>query len=263
MGRFSEPLAERFAEAAQVRPGDRALDVGVRAGRTDRAAGGTAGASAVSAIDPSAAVRRAVHERFPEVDVRTGAAEDLPFPDDGFDRPLPSWSCTSWPTRWRGCGRWPGHPPGGLVTACVWDHAGDSGPLATFWRAVHDLDPGAPGEAGLAGAREGHLAELCEAAGLADRVHVADGPVGSRRSTTGGNRSRWVSGRRARTSSLDDAPRECSGPMCRAAAVAAVRDRGVGLVCGCSRLALIPCHRHATRLVSRGHSSTWSRSAPT
>jgi len=35
-----------------------------------------------------------------------------------------------------------------------------------FWRAVHDLDPHAPGEAGLAGAREGHLAEVAEAAGL-------------------------------------------------------------------------------------------------
>jgi len=56
--------------------------------------------------------------------------------------------------------------PGGVVAACVWDHAGGSGPLASFWRAVHDVDPDARDEAGLAGAREGHLVELCEAAGL-------------------------------------------------------------------------------------------------
>jgi hypothetical protein len=48
----------------------------------------------------------------------------------------------------------------------VWDHGGDTGPLAVFWRAVRDLDPDAPDESGLAGAREGHLAELFAAAGL-------------------------------------------------------------------------------------------------
>jgi hypothetical protein len=37
-----------------------------------------------------------------------------------------------------------------------------------FWQAVHDLDPEAPGEADLPGSRQGHLAELCTAAGLTD-----------------------------------------------------------------------------------------------
>ena len=46
------------------------------------------------------------------------------------------------------------------------DHAGGTGPLAEFWRAVHDVEPGASDEAGLAGAREGHLVDLAEAAGL-------------------------------------------------------------------------------------------------
>jgi len=31
--------------------------------------------------------------------------------------------------------------PGGLVAACVWDHAGERSPLSTFWRAVHGIDP--------------------------------------------------------------------------------------------------------------------------
>jgi hypothetical protein len=47
---------------------------------------------------------------------------------------------------------------------------------------VHDLDPGARDESGLAGAREGHLAELSRAAGLTEvesslltvRVRFAD-----------------------------------------------------------------------------------------
>ena len=58
--------------------------------------------------------------------------------------------------------------PGGLVAACVWDHAGGGGPLASFWQAVHDLDPRAADESGLAGARAGHLTELCAAAGLTE-----------------------------------------------------------------------------------------------
>jgi hypothetical protein len=56
--------------------------------------------------------------------------------------------------------------PGGIVAACVWDHAGDRGPLSPFWQAVRHLDPTAPDESGLAGAREGHLLELFAAAGL-------------------------------------------------------------------------------------------------
>jgi hypothetical protein len=57
---------------------------------------------------------------------------------------------------------------GGVVAACVWDHAGGQGPLAAFWDAAHELDPDVEDESELAGAREGHLEELLEAAGLQD-----------------------------------------------------------------------------------------------
>jgi hypothetical protein len=56
--------------------------------------------------------------------------------------------------------------PGGVVAACVWDHAGGRGPLSAFWQAVRELDPGADDESNLAGVREGHLAELFGQAGL-------------------------------------------------------------------------------------------------
>ena len=56
--------------------------------------------------------------------------------------------------------------PGGVVAACVWDHAGDRTPLAAFWQAARELDPGVHDESDLAGAREGHLRELFEQAGL-------------------------------------------------------------------------------------------------
>jgi hypothetical protein len=56
--------------------------------------------------------------------------------------------------------------PGGVVAACVWDHAGERSPLAVFWQAARELDPGAQDESRLAGARAGHLAELLAEAEL-------------------------------------------------------------------------------------------------
>jgi hypothetical protein len=58
--------------------------------------------------------------------------------------------------------------PGGVVAACVWDHAGGKGPLGTFWQAARDLDPEVHDEGDLPGAREGHLAALLGDAGLSD-----------------------------------------------------------------------------------------------
>jgi hypothetical protein len=55
---------------------------------------------------------------------------------------------------------------GGTVAASVWDHAGERGPLSAFWAAVRAADPGAAGESGRAGARDGDLARLFGLAGL-------------------------------------------------------------------------------------------------
>jgi len=167
MGRFSEPLAVEFAELVDVRAGQRALDVGCGPGALTALLVERLGADAVAAIDPSPPFVAAIRERFPDVDVRTGDAEDLPFPDDGFDLALAQLVVhfMSDPVAGlREMGRVT--RPGGVVAACVWDHAGGGGPLATFWRAAREKDPGVRDESALAGAREGHLAELCEAAGL-------------------------------------------------------------------------------------------------
>ncbi|MFB9238772.1 class I SAM-dependent methyltransferase [Plantactinospora siamensis] len=169
MGRYSEPLAERFVEFAGLTPGQSALDVGCGAGALTAELVARLGAGAVAAVDPSNALVAAARTRFPEVDIRRAAAESLPFPDDAFDvayaqlvvhfmaDPVAGLREMARVTR-----------PAGVVAACVWDHAGGSGPLAVFWRAALDLDPRAHDESGLAGAREGHLAELFAAAGLRD-----------------------------------------------------------------------------------------------
>jgi hypothetical protein len=48
------------------------------------------GAENVAAIDPAPQFAAACRERQPGADVRVGVAEDLPWPDGGFDATLSS-----------------------------------------------------------------------------------------------------------------------------------------------------------------------------
>jgi SAM-dependent methyltransferase len=167
MGQFSEPLAAHFADVAGVRRGQRVLDVGCGPGALTAELVSRAGADAVSAVEPSASFAAAVHERLPGVDVRQSAAERLPFPDGAFDAAMAQLVVhfmTDPVLGLREMSRVV--KPGGVVAACVWDHAGGRGPLTAYWRAVRELDPAADDESDLAGVREGHLAELFAQAGL-------------------------------------------------------------------------------------------------
>jgi SAM-dependent methyltransferase len=167
MGKYSEPLAVRFADLAGVRQGQRVLDVGCGPGALTAELVSRAGSDAVSAVEPSASFAAAARERLPGVDVRQCAAEQLPFPDDAFDAAMAQLVVHFMAdpvTGLREMGRVT--RPGGVVAACVWDHAGDRGPLTAFWSAVRELDPGADDESSRAGVREGHLAELFAQAGL-------------------------------------------------------------------------------------------------
>jgi SAM-dependent methyltransferase len=167
MGRFSEPLAARFAELARLQPGQRALDVGCGPGALTDQLVERLDLNSVSAIDPSEPFVAALRERRPGLDVRRAGAEHLPFADDIFDASLAQLVVHFMADPVAGLGEMRRVTrPGGTVAACVWDHAGSGGPLSTFWQAVHDTDPSATGEAELAGTREGHLAELFAAAGL-------------------------------------------------------------------------------------------------
>jgi SAM-dependent methyltransferase len=167
MGRYSEPLAVQFADLAGAQPGQRVLDVGSGPGALTAELVRRTGAEAVSAVEPSASFAAAVRERLPGVDVRRAAAEQLPFPDDTFDAALAQLVVHFMTDPVRGLREMSRVTrPGGMVAACVWDHAGGHGPLTAFWSAVRELDPAADDESGLAGVREGHLARLFAQAGL-------------------------------------------------------------------------------------------------
>jgi SAM-dependent methyltransferase len=167
MGRYADPLAVLFADWAGVHAGQRALDVGCGPGALTAELVARLGAGAVAAVDPSPPFVAAATARFPDVDVRAGVAEHLPFPDGVFDLALAQLVVHFMSDPVAGLREMARVTrPGGVLAACVWDHSGDGGPLSLFWQVVHELDPDAPGEADLAGAREGHLAELCRDAGL-------------------------------------------------------------------------------------------------
>jgi len=168
MGRYSVPLARPFAAFAGVEPGARALDVGCGPGALTAELVARLGAPAVTAVDPSEPFVAAARERRPDVRVERAPAEDLPFPDGAFDTALAQLVVhfmTDPVAGLREMGRVTREQ--GVVAACVWDHAaGGQGPLVPFWAGAHEIAPGLDDESDLAGAREGHLAELFRAAGL-------------------------------------------------------------------------------------------------
>ncbi len=167
MGRYSVLLSPQLADLAGVRSGQRVLDVGCGPGALTAELVNRLGPAAVSAIDPSETFVAATRVRYPGVSVQRAPAEQLPFPDQMFDAALAQLVVHFMSDPIAGLGEMARVTrPGGVVAACVWDHAGGHGPLSLFWEAVHELDPGVDDESRLAGAREGHLAELFEASGL-------------------------------------------------------------------------------------------------
>jgi len=167
MGRYSEPLADELIPLMSLVPGWRAVDVGCGPGALTARLVERLGVGSVCAVDPSESFVAAARERFPDLDVRQGRAEALPWPDDSFDVVVASLVVHFMRDPVAGL-REMGRVarPAGTVAATVWDHAGDRGPISPFWRAVRSLDPAAPDESDLAGARAGQLAALFRQAGL-------------------------------------------------------------------------------------------------
>src|SRR5581483_9786618 len=175
MGRYSTQLAPQLADFAGVREGMRVVDVGCGPGALTTELVSRVGAAAVTAVEPSESFAAAARERHPGVEVHEATAEALPFANGAFDVALAQLVVHFMTDPLAGLGEMARVTRrGGVVAACVWDHAGE-GPLTPFWRAAHELDPSAHDESDLAGAREGHLVQLFEEAGLGD---VTQGVLG-------------------------------------------------------------------------------------
>jgi SAM-dependent methyltransferase len=167
MGRYSVLLAPRFADFAGVAAGQRVVDVGCGPGALTAELVSRLGPAGVAAVDPSEPFVAAARERHPGVTVQRAAAERLPFGDQEFDAALAQLVVHFMADPVVGLREMARVTRAdGVVAACVWDYGGGGSPIAVFWKAARELDPEVEDESRLAGAREGHLAELFEAAGL-------------------------------------------------------------------------------------------------
>jgi SAM-dependent methyltransferase len=144
IGRYGRELARALIDAAGVRPGHRALDVGCGPGALTSELATLLGAERVAAVDPSAPFAEACRRRQPGVRVEVASAEALPFEDAAFDHALAQLVVNFMsdpPAGVREMQRVT--RPGGTVAAAVWDYAGEMTLLRRFWDAAVALYPSA------------------------------------------------------------------------------------------------------------------------
>ena len=174
MGKYSRLLGPQMADLVEVSSGQRALDVGCGPGALTSELVARLGPEAVAAVDPSESFVEAARARHPGVTVERASADALPFESGAFDVTLAQLVVHFMPDPMAGLAEMRRVTrPGGVMAACVWDFGANIGPHGPFWTAAHELDPDLHDEANLPGARQGHLVELFEAAGLADVAEAA------------------------------------------------------------------------------------------
>lgn len=94
------PVSVRTAVAmAELKPGDRVLEVGCGAGDGVALAARLVGAQRVAAVEPARRYVDLVRSRVPGADVRHGDAEDVPFADASFSVVFSVDSMHHWPNR--------------------------------------------------------------------------------------------------------------------------------------------------------------------
>lgn len=172
MGRYSQLLAPEFADFAGV-TGGTVIDVGCGPGALTSVLVERAGR--VSAVDPSESFVAAARSRYPGVDVRRAAAEELPFENGAFDVALAQLVVHFMSDPVRGVREMARVTrPGGTVAACVWDVAGARSPMSPVWAASHKLGLGGERESDRAGTASGDLRRIFEEAGLEE---IGEGEV--------------------------------------------------------------------------------------
>jgi SAM-dependent methyltransferase len=165
MGRFSRRLAVVFADFAQVRAGERALDVGAGTGAlTEELV--RRGADAAAA-EPSPAFAASLQRRFPDLDVREAPGESLPWADGSFDVALAQLVVSFMDDAPVGAAEMV-RVANGRVAVCSWDYEGQE-LLATVNRARERM-----GDSSTEPSRYRTPAELAELLGEGAEVEPLD-----------------------------------------------------------------------------------------
>lgn len=119
--------ATRVADAAQVQPGHRVLDVACGTGVLAREISARTGATGyVAGLDPSAGMLAVAKALAPTVDWRRGAAESMPFTDGLFDAVVCQFGLMFFADRNRAIREMLRvTTPGGRMVVVVWDALGN------------------------------------------------------------------------------------------------------------------------------------------
>jgi ubiquinone/menaquinone biosynthesis C-methylase UbiE len=115
--------APKVADAAQIQPGQRALDVACGTGILARELSSRTGSSGrVAGIDPSPGMVAVAKHLAPAVEWREGVAESLPFPDQSFDAVVSQFGLMFFTDRRQALREMQRVlAPGGHLAVAVWD----------------------------------------------------------------------------------------------------------------------------------------------
>jgi SAM-dependent methyltransferase len=144
MGRWSARLAPLFVRFADVRDGQRILDVGCGTGSLSRALLAAGEAISVVGVDPaedyvSFARQHAADSR---ATFHVGAAESLPFPDESFDGALALLVLQEFEDPARAAREMARTTRrGGVVATCLWDFVDGMPMTSLFWQAADAVAP--------------------------------------------------------------------------------------------------------------------------
>jgi ubiquinone/menaquinone biosynthesis C-methylase UbiE len=142
VGRYSSALARGMCTATEIRPGQRALDVGCGSGALLETLAAIVGEENAVGVDPSEPFLEAARAKVPGARLVVGSAEALPFGDAEFDAALAQLVINFLDDPKAGVAEMTRVTrPGGVVAACVWDYSGGMTLLRTFWESALAVDP--------------------------------------------------------------------------------------------------------------------------